>query len=112
MPWSWVVYGTFEIISLFIILERLQRRREFGCAPVLPIEPRPVKSRSPEDCPVCQHPHPKSLWGHTQKPGLAAVNNLEIGLACHLGGTNLAHARRFFDAHPDEALEALISRLA
>lgn len=43
---------------------------------------------------------------------LAAVNNLVIGLACRLGWTNLAQARRFFDAHPDEALKALISRLA
>lgn len=43
---------------------------------------------------------------------LAAVNNWVIGLACRLGWTNLAQARRFFDAHPDEALKALISRLA
>jgi len=43
---------------------------------------------------------------------LAAVNNLVIGLTCRLGWTNLAQARRFFDAHPDEALKALISRLA
>lgn len=43
---------------------------------------------------------------------LAAVNNWVIGLACRLGWTNLAQARRFFDAHPDEALKALISPLA
>jgi predicted transposase YbfD/YdcC len=43
---------------------------------------------------------------------LAAINNLVIGLACRLGWTNIAKARRFFDAHPDEALKALISRLA
>jgi hypothetical protein len=43
---------------------------------------------------------------------LAAVNNLVIGLACRLGWTNIAQARRFFDAHPDDALKALISRLA
>lgn len=52
----------------------------------------------------------------TQSPtfgqALAAVNNLVIGLACRLGWTNVAQARRFFDAHPDEALKALISPLA
>jgi len=52
----------------------------------------------------------------TQSPtlgqALAAVNNWVIGVACRLGWTNLAQARRFFDAHPDEALKALISRLA
>jgi predicted transposase YbfD/YdcC len=43
---------------------------------------------------------------------LAAINNWVIGLACRLGWTNIAQARRFFDAHPDEALKALISPLA
>lgn len=71
MPWSWIVYGTLEIITLFIILELLQRRRERGHQPVvLANEPRPLKPRSPQDCPVCRHPHPKPLWGHAQKPGV------------------------------------------
>ena len=43
---------------------------------------------------------------------IACLNNLVIGLACRLGWANLAHARRHFDAHPDEALKVLVSRLA
>ena len=71
MLWSWGVYATLGIITLFIILELLQRRRAFGYEPVvLPKEPRPLKPRSPLDCPVCRRPHPKPLWGHGHKPGV------------------------------------------
>jgi hypothetical protein len=52
-------------------LELLQRRRELGFEPVLlSKESRPLKPRSPRDCPVCRHPHPKPLWGHAHKPGV------------------------------------------
>jgi len=40
---------------------------------------------------------------------MACLNNLIIGLVSRLGLTNLAQARRQFDAHPDEALKLLIS---
>ena len=71
MPWSWVAYGTLEIVTLFIILELLQQRRELGYAPiVVSKEPRPLKPRSPQDCPVCWHPHPKPLWDHAHKAGV------------------------------------------
>jgi len=43
---------------------------------------------------------------------IACLNNLVIGLACRLGWQNLAQARRHFDAHPDDALKALMTRLA
>ena len=43
---------------------------------------------------------------------IAGLNNLVIGLACRLGWTNLAQARRHFDAHPDQALKAVMTRLA
>lgn len=43
---------------------------------------------------------------------IACLNNLVIGLASHLGWTNLAQARRHFDAHPDLALRLLFSRPA
>lgn len=43
---------------------------------------------------------------------VATLNNWVIGLTCRLGWSNLAEARRYFDAHPDEALKALFSRLA
>jgi predicted transposase YbfD/YdcC len=43
---------------------------------------------------------------------IACLNNLVLGLAWRLGWRNLAQARRHFDAHPDEALRALMTRLA
>jgi len=43
---------------------------------------------------------------------IACLNNLVIGLLQRLGWTNLAQARRRFDAHPDQALRLLFSRLA
>jgi predicted transposase YbfD/YdcC len=42
---------------------------------------------------------------------IASLNNLVIGLTCRLGWSNLAQARRHFDAHPDEALNLLLTRL-
>ena len=32
--------------------------------------PRPLKPRTPDDCPVCGRPHPTSLWGNNRKPGV------------------------------------------
>jgi predicted transposase YbfD/YdcC len=43
---------------------------------------------------------------------MASLNNLVIGLAQHLGYTNLAQARRRWDAHPDQALRLIFSRLS
>lgn len=43
---------------------------------------------------------------------MASLNNLVIGLAQRLGYTNLAQARRCWDAHPDHALCLFFSRLA
>ena len=40
---------------------------------------------------------------------MACLNNLIIGLVSRLGLTNLAQARRQFDAHPDQAFKLLIS---
>jgi len=42
---------------------------------------------------------------------IACFNNLILGLAWRLGWRNLAQARRHFDAHPDQALQALMTRL-
>jgi predicted transposase YbfD/YdcC len=44
--------------------------------------------------------------GHT----MAALNNLVIGLTIGRGWRNLAKARRYFDAHPDQALRLLFAR--
>lgn len=44
--------------------------------------------------------------GHT----MAALNNLVIGLTIGRGWRNLAKARRYFDAHPDQALRLLCAR--
>ena len=71
MRWSWGVYAALVIMTFFMIVELLQRRRAFGYEPVvLSKEPRPLKPRSPLDCPVCGRPHPKPLWGHVHKPGV------------------------------------------
>jgi transposase-like protein len=70
MPWSWGIYAALGIVTLFILLELVQRRRELGCETVLAKEPRPLKPRTPEDCPICQHPHLKSLWGHARISGV------------------------------------------
>jgi transposase-like protein len=32
--------------------------------------PRPLKPRTPNDCPVCGRPHPTPLWGNPRKPGI------------------------------------------
>jgi predicted transposase YbfD/YdcC len=42
---------------------------------------------------------------------MASLNNLVIGLAHRLRSTNLAQARRGWDAHPDHALRLIFSRL-
>lgn len=54
-------------------------------------------------------------WCHL-KPGqaphaMAVINNLIVGLAARLGWTNLAAARRYFDAYPDEAHRLVLRRL-
>jgi hypothetical protein len=69
--WSQVVYGVLALVTLFIIWELLPGYRELGYVPpVLQPEPRPLKPRSPQDCPVCRRPHPKPLWGHAHKPSV------------------------------------------
>ena len=49
-----------------------------------------------------------TAFGHT----MAALNNLVIGLTVGRGWRNLAKARRYFDAHPDQALRLLFTRPA
>jgi hypothetical protein len=93
MPWLWIVYGTLEIITLFVRLELLQRRRERGYQPVvLANEPRPLKPRPPQDCPVCRHPHPKLLWGHAQKPGLGPWSQQKSPRGKHQESCTAGHA--------------------
>ena len=41
---------------------------------------------------------------------MASLNNLMIGLTIGHGWTNLAQARRYYDAHPDQALRLLLQR--
>lgn len=47
-----------------------------------------------------------TAFGHL----LAALNNLVIGLTIGRTWTNLAQARRYYDAHPDHALQLLLMR--
>lgn len=49
-----------------------------------------------------------TAFGHV----MAALNNLVIGLTIGRGWRNLAQARRYFDAHPDQALRLLLARPA
>jgi predicted transposase YbfD/YdcC len=42
---------------------------------------------------------------------MAVINNLIVGLILHLGRTNLAEARRYYDAHPQEAQRLVMLRL-
>ena len=55
-------------------------------------------------------------WCHLKKGeaprAMAAINNLIIGLVRRLGYTNLAEARRYFDAHPNEAQRAILQHLS
>lgn len=55
-------------------------------------------------------------WCHLkqgQAPrAMAVINNLIVGLVLRLGYTNLAEARRYFDAHPQEAQRSVLIRLA
>jgi len=32
--------------------------------------PRPLKPRTPHDCPVCGQPHPTPLWGNPRQAGV------------------------------------------
>ncbi len=48
--------------------------------------------------------------GHAPR-AMAVINNLIVGLVLHLGWTNLAAARRYFDAHPQEAQRLVLLRL-
>ncbi len=71
MVWTQVIHGALELVILFIILELFQRRRELGYHPLdLHKAPRPLKPRSPRDCPVCRRPHPKPVWGHAHHLGV------------------------------------------
>lgn len=45
--------------------------------------------------------------GHAPR-AMAVINNLIVGLVLRLGYTNLAEARRYFDAHPPEAQRLLL----
>ncbi len=54
-------------------------------------------------------------WCHLKQGeaprAMAAINNLIIGLVRRLGYTNLPEARRYFDAHPEEAHRVVLQRL-
>jgi predicted transposase YbfD/YdcC len=49
--------------------------------------------------------------GHAPR-AMAVINNLIVGLVLRLRWTNLAAARRYFDAHPQEAQRLLLLRLS
>jgi hypothetical protein len=48
--------------------------------------------------------------GHAPR-AMAVINNLIVGLVLHLKWTNLAEARRYYDAHPREAQHLVMRRL-
>jgi predicted transposase YbfD/YdcC len=55
-------------------------------------------------------------WCHLKRGqaprAMAVINNLIVGLILCLGWTNLAEARRYFDAHPHHAQRLVLQRLA
>lgn len=54
-------------------------------------------------------------WCHLKQGAapraMAVINNLIVGLVLRLGRTNLAEARRYFDAHPQETQRLVLLRL-
>jgi predicted transposase YbfD/YdcC len=48
--------------------------------------------------------------GHAPR-AMAVINNLIVGLVAHLKWTNLAEARRYYDAHPRDAQHLVMRRL-
>jgi predicted transposase YbfD/YdcC len=55
-------------------------------------------------------------WCHLKRGqaprAMTVINNLIVGLVLRLGRTNLAEARRYFDAHPHEAQRLVLRRLS
>jgi predicted transposase YbfD/YdcC len=55
-------------------------------------------------------------WCHLKRGqaprAMAVINNLIVGLTLHLGWTNLAEARRYFDAHPHQAQRLVFQSLS
>lgn len=55
-------------------------------------------------------------WCHLKRGqaphAMAVLNNLIVGLTLRLGWTNLAAARRYFDAHPQEAQRLVFQRVS
>ena len=55
-------------------------------------------------------------WCHLKRGqaprAMAVINNLIVGLTLQLGRTNLAAARRYFDANPHRAQRLVLQRLA
>jgi len=51
------------------------------------------------------------LKGGQAPRAMAVINNLIVGLALHLGWTNLPEARRYYDAHPAEARRIVMREL-
>jgi predicted transposase YbfD/YdcC len=55
-------------------------------------------------------------WCHLKRGqasrAMAVLNNLIVGLILQLGWTNLAEARRYFDAHPHEAHRLVLQRMS
>ncbi len=55
-------------------------------------------------------------WCHLKRGqaprAMAVINNLIVGLVLRLGRTNLAEARRYFDAQPHEAQRLVLQGLS
>ena len=55
-------------------------------------------------------------WCHLKRGqaarAMAVINNLIVGMTLRLGRTNLAEARRYFDAHPHKAQQLVLQRLS
>jgi hypothetical protein len=68
-PW-WLAYVILGVVTLLIMV--LGRQANVAPGPKTPQVkiPRPLKPRTPEDCPVCRRPHPSPLCGYVRKEGV------------------------------------------
>jgi len=63
--------GLWMIVLIGRALGRAARRRVPALAPEPKRKaPRPLKPRTPNDCPVCRRPHPTPLWGNPRQAGV------------------------------------------
>ena len=70
--------GPQQLLSQLLCPDLVARHLGRAAHPLVPASvsspnrktPRPLKPRTPNDCPVCGRPHSTPLWGNPRKPGV------------------------------------------